>query len=136
MQLNSYLLFDGQCAAAFKFYEQVFGGKIEGMMTFAGSPAEEQVPAEWRDKILHAYMTIGETELAASDAPPGHYSKPTGFSVCVQLEDPAEAERIFHALAENGTVQMAIQETFWSPRFGMLVDQFDIPWMINCRPEA
>lgn len=136
MQLNSYLLFNGQCEAAFKFYEQVFGGKIEGMMTFAGSPAEEQVPAEWRDKILHAYMTIGETELAASDAPPGRYSKPTGFSVCVQLKGPAEAERIYHALAENGTVKMPIQETFWSPRFGMLVDQFDIPWMINCRPEA
>lgn len=132
MQLTPYLLFDGQCEAAFKFYEQVLGGKIEGMRTHLGTPAEEQVPAEWRDKILHAHMTVGDTVLLASDAPPGHYSKPAGFSVSVQLKDPAEAERIFHALAENGTVQMPIQETFWSPRFGMLVDQFDIPWMINC----
>jgi PhnB protein len=93
------------------------------------------VPAEWREKILHARMTIGDTVLLASDAPPGHYEKPAGFSVSIQLKDPEEAERIFHALAENGTVRMPIQETFWSPRFGMLVDEFDIPWMINCLRE-
>ena len=66
------------------------------------------------------------------DAPPGRYEAPKGFSVSIGIADPVEAERIFHALAENGTVRMPIQKTFWSARFGMLVDRFGIPWMINC----
>ncbi len=136
MQLSSYLLFNGQCEAAFKFYEQVLGGTIEGMTKHAGSPAEEHVPAEWRDKILHARMTIGDSVLLASDAPPGRYDQPKGFSVSIQLKDVAEGERIFNALAENGTVQMPFQATFWSPGFGMCVDQFDIPWMVNCLREG
>jgi PhnB protein len=136
MQLSSYLLFNGQCDAAFKFYERVMGGKIEGMTTYAGSPAEEHVPAEWRDKILHARMTVGDSALLASDAPPGRYDQPKGFSVAIQLKDVSEGERIFNALAENGTVQMPFQGTFWSPGFGMCVDQFDIPWMVNCLREG
>lgn len=132
MQLNPYLFFNGQCEAAFKFYERVLGGKIEGMMTHAGTPAEEHVPAEWRDKILHARMTVGDSVLMASDAPPDHAEKPSGFFVSLQYKDPAEAKRIFDALAENGTVRMPFAQTFWSPGFGMLVDQFDIPWMVNC----
>ena len=70
--------------------------------------------------------------MLGSDAPPGRYEEPKGFSVSVQIKDPAEAERIFQALAENGKVQMPIQQTFWAERFGMLVDQFGTPWMINC----
>ena len=136
MQLNPYLLFNGQCAEAFKFYAQVLGGKIDGMMTHAGTPAEEHVPTEWRDKILHARMTVGDAVLMASDAPPGRYDKPKGFSVSIQVKDPADAERIFHALAENGTVQMPFQQTFWSAGFGMCVDRFAIPWMVNCEQAA
>ena len=136
MQVNPYLLFNGNCEAAFKFYEQILGGKIESMLTHAGTPAEQQVPAEWRDKILHARMTVGETALMASDAPPGRYDQPKGFSVSILLKDPAKAERIFKALAENGTVHMPFQPTFWSPGFGMCVDRFDIPWMVNCEPVA
>jgi PhnB protein len=136
MQLNPYLNFNGQCEAAFKFYEKTLGGKIEAMFTHAGTPAEQQTPPEWRDKILHARLTIGDNILMASDAPPDCYEEPKGFSVSLQINDPKEAERIFYALAENGKVQMAIQETFWAARFGMLVDQFGIPWMINCEKAA
>jgi PhnB protein len=136
MQLNPYLLFNGNCEAAFKFYEQVLEGKIEGMLTHAGTPAEQQVPAEWRDKILHARMTVGDTALMASDAPPGRYDQPKGFSVSIMLKNVADGERIFNALAENGTVQMPFQQTFWSPGFGMCVDRFNIPWMVNCTPAA
>ena len=136
MQLNPYLLFNGNCEAAFKFYERVLGGKIEGMLTHAGTPAEEHVPAEWRDKILHARMTVGDSVLMASDAPPGRYDQPKGFSVSITLKNPADAERIFNALAENGTVHMPFQQTFWSPGFGMCVDRFDIPWMVNSEPAA
>jgi len=136
MQLNPYLFFNGQCEAAFKFYERVLGGKIEAMLTHAGTPAEAQVPAEWRDKILHARLNVGGEVLMASDAPPGRYEEPKGFSVSLQMKDPPEAERIFHALAENGAVRMPIQKTFWAARFGMLVDRFGIPWMINCEQAA
>jgi len=136
MQLNPYLTFNGQCEAAFKFYEQCLGGKIEAMMPHAGTPAEEHVPVEWRDKIMHARLAVGDGVLMGSDAPPERYEKPRGFSVSLQVKDPAQAERAFHALAEGGAVQMPIQPTFWAARFGMLVDRFGTPWMINCDKPA
>jgi PhnB protein len=133
MQMNPYLFFNGQCEAAFKFYEKALGGKIEAMMTHEGTPAESQVPAEWRKKIIHARMRIGDVLLMASDSPPNHSDGAMkGFSVNLSVDKPAEAERVFNALAQNGSVRMPIGETFWAERFGMLVDQFGTPWMINC----
>ena len=117
MKLNPYLTFNGQCEAAFKFYEQCLGGKIVAMVTHAGTPAEEQVPAEWRNKILHARLIVGDEVLMGSDAPPDRYEEPKGFSVTVGIDDPTDAERIFNALAENGTVKMPIQKTFWAAAF-------------------
>jgi PhnB protein len=132
MQLNPYLFFNGQCEEAFKFYAQVLGGKIDGMLTHAGTPAEQQVPAEWRDKIMHARLIVGDQVLMASDAPPDHYEKPSGFSVSIQIKDKAEAERIFNELAEGGKIQMPFGQTFWAAGFGMCADRFGIPWMVNC----
>jgi PhnB protein len=133
MQLNAYLYFNGQCEAAFQFYEQLLGGKIEAMIPHAGTPAEQHTPPEWRDKIMHARLTVGTNVLMGSDAPPGHYHEASkGYSVSIGLDDPQEAERIFQALAEGGTVRMPLQTTFWAARFGMLADRFGIPWMINC----
>ena len=136
MQVNPYLIFNGQCEVAFKFYEKCLGGKIEGMMTHGDSPVAPQVPAEWRSKILHARMTVDGMVLMGSDAPPDHYEQPKGFSVSLGVKEPGEAERIFQELSQNGKVQMPIQKTFWSMRFGMLVDQFGIPWMVNCEQVA
>ena len=136
MQLNPYLSFNGQCEAAFKFYERCLDGKIVAMMTYAGSPMADQTPPEWRNKIMHARLTVGDEVLMGSDAPPERYEGAKGFSVTISIENPADAERIFHALAQNGTVQMPIQETFWARRFGMLVDQFGTPWMVNCEKAA
>ena len=132
MRMNPYLLFNGRCEEAFQFYSQCLGGKIEAMMPFAGTPAEQEVPAEWRKKIIHASLTVGDQVLMASDAPPGRYEEPKGFSVSLNVKTPAEAERIFQALTENGKVQMPLQQTFWAARFGMVVDRFGIPWMVNC----
>lgn len=132
MKLNTYLSFNDECEAAFKFYEQCLGGKIESMMTYGDSPMAEQTPPEKLDKIMHVSLIVGDTVLMGSDAPPNYFEKPQGFSVSLVFTDPDEAERIFNALAENGTVKMPIQETFWSPRFGMLTDRFGTPWMINC----
>jgi PhnB protein len=132
MQLNPYLTFNGQCEAAFKLYEKCLGGKIVMMLPYGDSPMADQTPPGCRGKILHCTFALGDQVLAGVDAPPERYQKPQGFSVALNLDDAAEAERIFNTLAENGTVQMPLQETFWAVRFGMLVDQFGIPWMINC----
>jgi PhnB protein len=132
MQVNPYLFYNGNCEAAFNYYAKALGGEILDMMTHEGTPAEAQTPPEWHKKIMHARMTLDGEVLMASDAPPGHFRQPQGFSVSLQIEDPAEAERKFAALSEGGTVTMAIGQTFWAKRFGMCVDQFGIPWMVNC----
>jgi PhnB protein len=81
---------------------------------------------------MHARLTVGELVVMGSDAPPEMYQEPKGFSVSLSTEKPAEAERIFKALAENGSVKMPLQQTFWAVRFGTVTDQFGIPWMVNC----
>ncbi len=136
MQVDPYLLFNGQCEAAFNFYAQILGGKVEGLTTYADSPMAEHVPPEWRDKVVHARLTIGDKVIMGSDPPPGQYQKQAGFAMTAGAATPAEAERVFDALAENGTVQMPLQQTFWSPSFGMLTDRFGIPWMVNCEHAA
>ena len=132
MQLNPYLHFNGRCEEAFKLYEKVLGGKIEVMLPHEGTPAASHVPPEWKKKIMHARLSVGDQVLMASDAPPGHYHQPQGFTVSISIADPADAERIFKALADKGKVTMPLDKTFWAQRFGMLVDQFGIPWMVNC----
>ena len=136
MYMNPYLTFSGNCEAAFKFYERVLGGKIVAMMPHEGTPAAEHVPANWRSKIMHARLVVRNHILMGSDAPPERFEGMKGFSVTLGIDEPAEAERVFHALSESGTVRMPIQQTFWAARFGMLVDQFGTPWMINCEQAA
>src|SRR5215212_1005226 len=131
MQVNPYLTFNGRCEEAFNFYQQCLGGKIEAMIPHEGTPAAEHVPPEWRSKIMHARLVFGGQVLMGSDAPPGRYEQPKGISITIGLSDPAEAERIFNALAKGGNVGMPIQKTFWAERFGVLTDQFGTPWMIN-----
>ena len=134
MKWNPYLTFNGQCEAAFRFYERVLGGKIVALMTHADMPkeAQAQTPPEWKNMIMHVRLVVGDAVLMGSDAPPDRFQKPQGISVSLQVDDPKDAERIFTALADNGKVTMPLQQTFWAIRFGMLVDQFGIPWMVNC----
>lgn len=132
MQLIPYLTFNGECEAAFKFYEACLGAKIVTMLNHEGTPAEGHVPKEWLKKIMHARLSLNGQFLMGSDGPSDRYEKPQGFSVTLQITDPAEAERVFKSLSEDGQIRMPLQETFWAARFGMLVDRFGIPWMINC----
>jgi PhnB protein len=106
------------------------------MMTYKGSPMAEEVPPEWGHKIMHAHFVVDDQVLMGADSLPESYQTPQSFFVHLGFNDPVEAERVFHALAEKGTIQMPIQETFWASRFGMLVDQFGTPWAINCEPAA
>src|SRR5437867_3995299 len=132
MQVNAYLSFNGQCEAAFKFYEQCLGGQLGAIFKYAGTPLAEQVPADWQDKIMHGSLTIGQQVLNGGDVAPDRYEAPKGFSLSLQITDTAEAERIFRALATDGTILVPLEKTFWVARFGMVVDRFGIPWMINC----
>jgi PhnB protein len=106
------------------------------MMTYEDTPMDLQTPSDSGKKISHATFAHPDFTLYGSDALPGRYQKPQGFALQVNLSDPLEAERIFKALAENGTVQMPLQETFWALRFGVLADQFGVPWLINCEKPA
>lgn len=132
MNINPYLSFKGDCETAFKFYEQTFRGKIDGIQKYAGSPMSEHVPAEWGDRVMHAHLTIGAQVLMGADSSPDGYQQPQGISVTINFKDVAESERIFNALAERGNVTMPLQTTFWATRFGMVTDRFGIPWLINC----
>ncbi len=130
--MNAYLNFNGRCEEAFQFYARCLGGTIEAMIPHAGTPGAEHVPAEWHDKIMHARMSVPDGVLMGSDSPPDQYKPPSGFAIALHPKEASEAERIFAALSEQGTVQMPIQQTFWATRFGMLTDRFGIPWMVNC----
>jgi len=132
MKINPYLMYGGNCEEAFQFYARCFDTKINAIMKNRGSPMEAMTPPDWLDKVLHVNMNVGDVMLMGSDAPPGQYLKPQGFSVAISAPTPTEAERIFAALGEGGMVLMPIAETFWALRFGMLIDRFGIPWMVNC----
>jgi PhnB protein len=134
--LSPYLFYDSNCEAAFKFYEKVLGGKIEMLLRNEEAPPDMPSPPERKKQIMHARMSIGGQILMASDAPPDHFQKPQGFAVSLNVTDPAEAERKFKALCEGGNVNMPFGKTFFSRGFGMCIDQFGIPWMVNCPLEG
>ena len=130
MKIESYIFFTDQCAEAMRFYEKALGGKIEAMMKYGDSPAGPHNPPEMADKVIHARLVVGDAVLMASDGPEAESRK--GFAVTLQVDTVAEADRLFNALSEGGTVTMPIGETFFSKRFGMLIDRFGVPWMVNC----
>ena len=136
MEISPYLNFKGQCEEAFKFYEQMLGGKIVMMSRFAGTPGEAMVPPEFRDKIIHARIQIGSTLIMGSDTPPDRASEAKGFAISLQAGSVAEAERLFTALSRDGQVGMPFGKTFFAERFGMLKDRFGIPWMVICELQA
>ena len=136
MQMNVYLSFNGECEAAFKFYEECLDAKLGQAFRYAGTPLADRVPADWQNKIMHASLTIGEHVVMGADVAPDGYEKPKGFSLSLQIKSTAQAEHIFHLLAKEGTVMVPLEKTFWAARFGMVVDRFGIPWLINCEDQG
>jgi len=129
------LSFDGQCEAAFRFYERCLNGKITFMLTWADSPMSKDAPPEWGGKLVHATLVVGDTTLQGSDPAPGSYETPRGFAIALNPSE-GDVDRLFAELSEGGTVHMPLQKTFWSVRFGVLTDRFGIPWAINCEKSA
>ena len=130
-ELDAYLFFDGDCADAMRFYERTLGGKLERMMTHAESPAAAQSPPGSADKIMHARLVLDGRVLMASDWVGQPYPGKNGFSLSLIYPTVDEAKRVFDALAEGGKVTMPFQKTFWAESFGMLVDRYGTPWMVN-----
>jgi PhnB protein len=124
------LIFNGECDEAFTLYQQCLGGTVTFRLAWGDSPMADQAPPEWRDKILHATLTLGGTSLSGADVL--SYQRPQGFQIQLNLDDVAAAESIFTQLAEGGEVTVPLQQTFWAQRFGAVVDRFGVPWSINC----
>lgn len=132
-QINAYLFFDGTCAEAMRFYERTLGGKMEMMMTHAQAPDAPPSPPGAGERIMHARLSIdGGGTLMASDSMVGQpYGGMKGFSLSLGYGTVAEGKRIFDALAAGGQVTMPFAKTFWAEGFGMLVDRYGTPWMVN-----
>jgi len=136
MEMSTYLSFKGDCEAAFALYERCFGAQPGSIFRYAGSPMAGQVPSDWQDKVMHGSLTIGNQVLMGGDVAPHSYEQPRGFSLSIAIASVGDAERIFRELAEGGSVKLPLEPTFWAARFGMVVDRFGIPWMINCEGEG
>jgi PhnB protein len=126
------LIFKGECDPAFTLYQQCLGAAVTFRLTWGDSPMADQAPPDWRDKILHATLTVGATAISGGDVLPGRYERPQGFQLQLNLDDAEAAERIFAQLSDGGQVTVPLGETFWAQRFGAVVDRFGIPWAINC----
>jgi PhnB protein len=131
-QLNAYLSFDGNCAEAMRFYEKTLNGKLETLLTFAQTPVADKTPEADKNRIMHAYLTFDGQALMAADAPSGmKYEPMKGCALALSYKTADEAKRIFDALAEGGTISMPFQPAFWAEGFGMCIDRFGAPWIIN-----
>ncbi len=133
MQLEPYLTFNGQCEAALHFYKDVFKGEITALNRFEGSPIGHDVTDG--NKIMHASFVAGGVRFMASDGM-GDTVPGSNITMSLGTADVADAERVFNALADGGTVRMPLADQFWGAKFGMLVDKYGIPWMINCDTSA
>ena len=129
MSFDPYLFFSGNCREAFTRYQQIFGGELF-MMPMKDAPSDDPVPPEMADVIIHAALNVNGNLLMASDDPTGNDGPKSGVSVSYSAADPGDAKRVFDELSDGGEVTQALQETFFSPAFGMCVDRFGIPWMV------
>lgn len=129
-----YLTLDGTTKQAFAFYAEVLGGELEFSQSFGESPMADEIPAEYRDRIMHAALRLPDGRLMGSDAGPwAPFEGPMqSCSLSLQFKDVETSRKVFNALAVGGTVTMPFEKTFWAAGFGMLRDRFGVTWMVNC----
>ena len=136
MQLHTYLNYGGNCEQAFRFYEQHLGGTITMLMRHGEQP-NAAVPDDWKDAVLHARISIGETELLGADIPPDRFQPIRSAYLSLTVSSDDEADRIHAVLSDGGQIFMPMQETFFASRFSMLRDRFGTSWMIlHPKPQA
>ncbi len=134
MSLSTYLTFDGNCREAFEFYRSVFGGEFTSFQTFAAAPPDMPVPEAEKDRVMHASLPIGSTELMGSDSASG-FGPPlvvgNNFSIAIEAKSREHCDEVFAALSAGGSVVMPLQEMFWGAYFGLWTDKFGINWMAS-----
>jgi PhnB protein len=135
-QVNPYLIFNGDCEAAFNLYKSVFGGEFPYMGRFGEMPPAEgqpELPENEKNLIMHVSLPIGNTIIMGSDSnsQAGNVKMGENVSISINTESRAEADKIFNGLSDGGMVKMPMTDTFWGAYFGMFVDKFGIHWMIN-----
>jgi len=131
MQVNPYVAFNGDCEAAFTFYEQHLGGKIGTLFRYAGTPFAADAPPGWDNKVMHGSVTLGDLVLMGADVVPDKYEQPKGFSFLLHLKTAAEADAVIEALATDGRIVVQPEKTFWADRFAVVIDRFGVQWTIN-----
>ena len=129
MKLDVYLNYNGNCEEAFSFYEQHLAGKITMMMTHGENPEpNNNIPDNWKNKVLHARMEIGDTVLTGADIPGAEPMR--SAYLALRVDHAEEAERLYALLGDGGQIFMKMEETFFASRFGMLRDRFGTSWML------
>jgi PhnB protein len=134
MRVQPYLFFEGRCEEALEFYRRALGAEVEMLMRFKESPDPGSCSPGAEEKVMHASFRIGDSTLMASDGRCQGQPRFQGISLSLTAADDAEAERLFAALAEGGQVQVPLEKTFFSSRFGMVADRFGVPWMVVVAP--
>ena len=133
MEINAYLTFPGTCGEAIEFYKKSLGATLKTINYYKGSPMESQVPMDWAQKIMHASIMIGSSELKLADGEPGIPPNGVpGFSLTINVASEAEGANVFTALSEGAKVTMPYEQQFWGAHFGMLTDKFAVSWMVHC----
>ena len=130
MKLMPHLSFNGQCEAAFMLYAACFGGEIVFLRTYSSSGST--YPPELADRVFHSTLKIEDQVLTGVDVASGSYEKPQGFSLQINLSDPAKAQTLFDVLRTGGQVPFPLQKTSWAEAYGAVTDRFGIPWEVNC----
>jgi PhnB protein len=130
MQIQPYLSFEGRADEAIEFYKKAIGAKVDMLMRFKEAPDQSMVTPESKDKVMHAALRAGDTQLLMSDGRCTGSANFNGIALALSAETDADAERIFNALAEGGKVNMPLAKTFFSPKFGMVADKFGVGWMV------
>ncbi len=130
MQLTPYLIFNGQCEEALKFYAKTMGGNIQGLSRYKDAPGENRMGMDG-EKVMHSHLEVdGNMLFMASDGPGGSGDSGMAF-LSLNFTDAGRIQNVFAALGDGGTVIMPLQDTFWGATFGMLKDQYGVKWMFN-----
>jgi len=135
MQIQPYLFFDGRCEEAIAFYKETLGAQVQMLLHYKDAPDQSMVKPETKDKVMHASLRIGETDVNASD---GHCTgQPDfkGFGLALTAATDADSKRIFTALGAGGEVRMPMEKTFFASSFGMVSDRFGVLWMVMTRAD-
>jgi len=134
MAVEVYLIFNGNCREAVEFYADAFGTEKPEIMTYGEAPQNPEYtpPEEVKNLVMHARMTISESNVMFSDTYPGlPFVVGNNVTLAIVSKNLDEIQSAFDKLKEGGKVEMELQETFWSKAYGKLRDKFGVEWQLS-----